>query len=44
VIRKREIQMIAKHNFDEKYEKYLYDKTIFLHEDKIYLVGGSACQ
>lgn len=40
VMRKKEIQMITKHNFEEKYEKFLYEKTIFVHDEKIYLVGG----
>lgn len=44
VIRKREVQMIAKHNFDEKHERFLNLKSVFVHEEKIYLVGGLCVQ
>lgn len=44
VMRKKEIQMIPKHNFDEKCEKFLNEKTIFVHDEKIYLVGGYSVQ
>lgn len=44
VMRKREVQMIAKHNFDEKHERFLNMKSIFVQEEKIYLVGGLCVQ
>lgn len=36
--------MITKHNFEERCEKFLYDKTIFVHDEKVYLVGGLSVQ
>lgn len=36
--------MIPKHNFDEKCEKFLAEKTIFVHDERIYLVGGYSVQ
>lgn len=44
VLRRREVQMIARHNFEEKYEKFLSMKTMFLHDERIYLVGGLCAQ
>jgi hypothetical protein len=33
IINKKEIQMMGKYYFDEKYEKYLQNKTVFVEEN-----------
>lgn len=39
-MRRREVQMTNIQNFEEKYERFLNEKSIFLENEKIYLVGG----
>lgn len=40
VMRRREVQMTNIQNFEERYERFLIEKSIFLENEKIYLVGG----
>ena len=40
VLKKQEIPMGVKFTFSERCEQFLNDKTIFIHDEKIYVVGG----